>query len=128
MPELFDEETTISKNVVADVMNASRNKYLVGCFDTKVECQDSVVLLLYLCAYRGGISLQIPWPFQLRKFSFSLIKSHFLMSDFWLLHIMFDHIKKNKTTFLYSVSALLHVHSQTVLFKSYVTHEYGYIF
>ena len=72
--------------------------------------------------------MQILWPFQLRKFSLSLIKSHFLMSDFWLLNIMFDHIKKNKTTFLYSVSALLHVHSQTVLFKSYVTHEYGYIF
>ena len=98
MPELFNEETSISKNVVADVMNASRNKQLVGCFYTKGECQDSVVLLLYLCAYRGGISLQILWPFQLRKFPFSLIKSHFLMSDFWLLHIMFDHIKKNKTT------------------------------
>ena len=94
MPELFNEETSISKIVVAVVMNASRNKQLVGCLYTKGECQDSVILLLYLCAYRGGISLHILWPFQLRTFSFSLIKSHFLMSDFWLLHIMFDHIKK----------------------------------
>ena len=37
--------------------------------------------------------------------------------------------QKNETTFMHSelYSICLASHSQTILFKSYVTHEYGYI-